>query len=931
MHIDLLGPVAVRRDDGTTVTPSAPKRRALLSTLAIRLNQTVATDELIELVWDGDAPPTARAALQGHVAALRQLLDDPGLSLDTRGAGYLLVGEPDRVDLLHFRRLCDQAGVLLPAPPPPPPPGQAEPDPDDPAVPLLRAALDLFRGPALVDCGSALLRERTLPHVTDLRLRALDRLAEGLLGAGRGGELAAELAEAAAAHPTRQTLAARLVRCLDQAGRREEAAAWYDRAVARLSGPPGPELRRAGEPPADGPGRPGPSGASHLGSPHPGSPQLGSPDRRFTGRSAELARLDEALAAARSGHPILVTGAAGAGKTSLVRHWAERCAERFPDGVLYADLRGFDPAGPREPAEVLAGFLRALGDAADAVPASPEDRQQRYRELLAGRRVLIVLDDALSYGQLAPLLPAPPPPGDGPPEDGTPGTSGTPGLPGTPVTVVTSRSRLRDLLVREGGIPLPLGALTPGDAAELLARTLGPARVAAEPEAAAELAAACDHLPLALRLAAARLAARPGWSLGDLAAELADEQTGLAALAGTGRGPLGVTTALDHTYRTLPPAPARLFTLLGLHPGAVIDTATAAALADLPPTTTRTLLTRLDAVHLLEETTPGRYARRELVRRYAARQAAELTCDDRFVALDRLIAHYLAVTAAWTTGGWTTAARSADGGAAPVEAAAWFRREESALRAVVVCAEQFGRTAESWQLAHRIGLLYETTGHDRTHWRAVTEAGLRAAHACADQAAVARLATDLAVLHVDRAAYRTAVQQLDRAVAAADRAGDQVLRHHCRRRVAGALLRAGRHDQALPLLTDLVSAARTPAVGELLVRTLTDLADALVLAGSPGPALVHADEAVRVATSRSGGAEAVLATQSRARALHALGRRDAALSSARLAVALGRTVGDSGLESRTHGLLADLLCELGRTTEGAAARRQARALAAGER
>ncbi|MFF1788566.1 BTAD domain-containing putative transcriptional regulator [Kitasatospora sp. NPDC058243] len=927
MHIDLLGPVAVRRDDGTTVTPSAPKRRALLSTLAIRLNQTVGTDELIELVWDGDAPPTARAALQGHVAALRQLLDCPGLTLGTRGAGYLLAGDPDRVDLLHFRGLCDRAGVLRPAPAAPA--ASTEPEPHDPAVPLLRAALDLFRGPALVDCGSVLLRERTLPHVTDLRLRALDRLAEGLLGAGRGGELAAELAEAAAAHPTRQTLAARLVRCLDQAGRRDEAAAWYDRAVARLSGPPGPELRHAGERSADGPERDGPPRPARL-------PRRGAPDRRFTGRSAEFARLDEALAAAvRSGHPILVTGPAGVGKTSLVQHWLQRSAEHFPDGVLHAELGGFDPAGPREPADVLAGFLLALGEPAGALPASPEEREQRYRELLAGRRLLIVLDDARSYEQLAPLLPDPPPPGDGPAWDGD-GAVGTPGdgdagTPGTPVVVVTSRSRLRDLLVRDGGIPLPLGVLGAEDAAELLARTLGPARVAAEPQAAADLAAACDHLPLALRLAAARLAARPGWTLGDLAAELADEQTGLATLAGTDRGPIGVTTALDHTYRTLPPAPARLFTLLGLHPGAVIDTATAAALADLPPATTRTLLTRLDAVHLLEETTPGRYARRELVRRYAAGQAAELTCDDRFVALDRLIAHYLAVTAAWTTGGWTTAAWTPEGGgAAPADAAAWFRREESALRAVVVCAEQFGRTAESWQLAHRIGLLYETTGHDRTHWRAVTEAGLRAAHGCADQAAVARLATDLAVLHVDRAAHRTAVQQLERAVAAADRAGDQLLRHHCRARVAGALLRAGRYDQALPLMTDLVSAARTPAVGDLLVRALTDLADALVLAGAPGPALVHADEAVRVATTRSG-AEAVLATQSRARALQALGRRDAALSTARLAVALGRTVGDTGLESRTHGLLADLLCELGRTTEGAVARRQARALAAGER
>ncbi|MFJ6378973.1 BTAD domain-containing putative transcriptional regulator [Kitasatospora sp. NPDC092039] len=879
MHIDLLGPVVVRREDGTAVTPSAPKRRALLSALAVQLNRTVTTEELIELVWEGCAPPTARAALQGHVAALRQLLDGTGLELDTRGSGYLLAGEPDRIDVLRFGRLCEEAGVLLPDPAAPPgPPDGASPDP---ALPLLRTALDLWRGPALADCGSALLRERTLPYLTDLRLRALERLADGLLLAGRGGELAAELAGAADDHPARQALAARLVRCLEQDGRGAEARERYERAVARLGRPPGPELRRAGEQ----------SGA-----------RLAA-DRRFVGRSAELARLDQALPAARDGRPILVTGPAGVGKTSLVRQWtALRGDAYFPDGILRAELNGFGPDGPREPAEVLGGFLTALGVAPDALPAEPEDRARRYRELVGGRRMLVVLDDAACYEQLAPLLPDPP------------ATDSEP----APVTVVTSRSRLRHVLVRTGGIPLPLGVLGPEEAAALLARTLGAERTAGEPEAVAELAERCDRLPLALRLAAARLAARPDWSAADLAAELADEQTGLTALSGTGtaRGPLGLTTALDRTHRTLAPDAARLFTLLGLHPGAEIGADTAAALADLPAAATRTLLTRLDAVHLLEETSPGRYARRELVRRHAAAQAAELPCDDRYLALDRLIAHYLDVTAGWTAGDGTAA-----GGEA--RAAVWFRREESALRAVVLCAEQKGRAAAAWKLAHRTSLLYEATGHDRAHWRAVVEAGLSAAHAERDEAAVARLATDLAVLHVDRAAHRTAADTLERAVEAADRAGDAVLRHHCRSRVAAALLRAGRYERALPMLGDLVAAARTPATDHLLVRSLTDLADALVLAGEPAPALRHADEAVRAAATRSGGAEAVLATHSRARALHALGNRDAALSSARLAVALGRTVGDPALEARSHGLLADLLDALGRTAEGAEARRLA--------
>ncbi|MGW3076673.1 BTAD domain-containing putative transcriptional regulator [Kitasatospora sp. NPDC001132] len=889
MHIDLLGPMAVRREDGTAVTPSAPKRRALLSALAVRLNRTVATEELIELVWEGSAPPTARAALQGHVTALRRLLDGSGLELGTRGAGYLLAGEPDRVDVLHFGRLCEQAGVLLPEPA-----GPGEDATADRALLRLRAALDLWRGPALADCGSALLRERTLPHLTDLRLRALERLADGLLRDGRGGELATELAEAADGHPARQELAARLVRCLEQDGRSAEARARYERAVARLTGPPGPELRRAGEQSGARPAAARPAAA------RPATDPWLAADPRFVGRSAELARLDQVLPAARDGRPILVTGPAGVGKTSLVRHWtARRGAAHFSDGILRADLRGFDPDGPREPAEVLGELLTALGVAPDALPAEPEERARRYRELTGGRRMLVVLDDAADYPQLAPLLPDPP------------ATDSEP----APVTIVTSRSRLRHLLVRTGGIPLPLGVLGPDEAAALLARALGADRTADEPEAVAELAERCDHLPLALRLAAAHLAARPDWSATDLAAELADEQSGLAALSGTGapRGPLGLTAALDRTYRTLAPDAARLFTLLGLHPGAEIGTDTAAALADLPPATARTLLTRLDAVHLLEETGPGRYARRELVRRHAAARASELACEQRFLALDRLIAHYLDVTAGWTSEGTATGGRADD----------WFRREESALRAVVLCAEHQDRPTAAWQLAHRACRLYETTDHDRTHWRAVAEAGLRAAHADRNEAAIARLATDLAVLHVDRAAHRTAADQLERALAAADLAGDRALRHDCRSRVAAALLRAGRYERAVPMLGDLVATARTSATDHLLVRALTDLADALVLAGDPEPALRHADEAVRAATARFGGAEAVLATHSRARALHALGRRDAALSTARLAVALGRTVGDPALETRSHTLLADLLDALGRTAEGAEARRLA--------
>ncbi|WP_329579477.1 AAA family ATPase [Kitasatospora sp. NBC_01250] len=979
MRIDLLGAVAVRYDDGAAATPSAPKRRALLAALAVRLGRLTPTEQLIELVWDGSPPPTARAALQGHIAELRRLLDGR-LELATRGAGYLLAGDPDQVDALRFERLCREAGLLLPDPAAPAaaraaaraaadpvaaaPPAGSEPDP---ALPLLRAALDLWRGPALTDCGSALLRERTAPRLTDLRLRALDRLADGLRRRGRGAELIAELTEAVPAHPTHEQLAVHLLACLDQAGRGAEALEWYDRVAAQLPAAPGPALRAARDRLARTPS-PVPGGAvayaDDASSPRTATPsgaraavapprhltpaQLPRANRRFVGRTGELDHLDGAIAAGRENRPILVTGPAGVGKTSLVQHWAHRVAHRFPDGQLYADLRGFDETEPREAAEVLACFLAALGVAESAMPSTLEDRSRRYRALLSGRRLLVVLDNARSYEQLSPLLPDPPA------DDAAPD--------GGPVTVITSRSRLGDLLVQEGAAPLSLDVLTPAEALELLARVLDPARVAAEPQAAAELAERCDRLPLALRLAAARLATRPGWALRDLVTEISDEQARLASLSCAGRGSLGVAATLNLTCRALPAAAVQLFTLLGLHPGAVIDAHTAAVLADVPPVEVRGVLAQLDAAHLIEETAPGLFARHDLVRLYGAQLAAELTCDERLAAMDRMIDHYLAATAAACAGlnthsvlptGTPAAAGTAmsagtpapAGSAAsavaspstitspstaslpplatPGQAVDWFRREERAVRGVVLCAEHYERSAAAWQLAHQAGVLYYNANHGRPEWRSTAEAGLRAARACADPAALVRMHADLAVVLIDQREFRAASDHLDQAIALADELGDPVLRHQCRTRLANGLVRAGRQASAIPLMTDIVDRARELTDDRLLAQALNNLANALVIAGTPELALPHADEAVRILTARPEDPKLPLAAHTRAEVLHALGRHNAALAAARHALALGRAQGNLRIESQAHALLATLLHALSRTAEALAEERLA--------
>ncbi|MGW6913459.1 BTAD domain-containing putative transcriptional regulator [Kitasatospora sp. NPDC054939] len=1063
MRIELLGPFTVRYDDGGAATPPSPKRRALLAALAARLDRPVPVDELIELVWDGSPPPTARAALQGHVAALRRLLDDR-LVLATRGTGYLLTGDPGQVDALRFRQLCAGAGVQLPdgtpggpAPYGPPAdhggPGRYGSDlrglghhgsdfrgsdfrgpdfrgpdfrgpdhrgPEDRALGLLRSALDLWRGPALGGCGSALLCERLAPGLTELRLRALDRLADGLCRVGRGGELVAELTEAVAAHPAHRQLADRLRSCLDQAERRSGTLSEHPvehrtfGSTGHRSGPqdpppavpspvlpspvfpssavlpsatPSPAALSPAAPRTAAPqAEPAPAPATARSAPTLAGPAAAVPataarlprgDRKFAGRAAELARLDDTLAPGRERRPVLVSGPAGVGKSALVRYWAQQAADRFPDGILHADLRGFAEAGPRDPADVLAQFLTALGEDAGQLPAGTDQRSHRYRELLTGRRILVVLDDASSYEQLVPLLPDPPP------EHAPDGAA--------PVAVVTSRSRLCELVVHEGALPLPLGALTPADARGLLVRALGPDRVAAEPESAAALARLCGHLPLALRLACARLAGRPGWTLGDLAAALADERTRPAATVPAGGGVASaVGAALDLTLRALPPAAVRLFALLGLHPGATVDVPTAAALAAVPAATARELLNRLDAVHLVEEEVPGRYLRREPVRVHASGTAAGLPHEERLAAVDRLTGHCLAATAAACTAlhtgdgppadllqtpcgasapellpgplpgplpGRPPGAGRASAGASPLPsgcAATWFRAEADTVHALVQLAAEHGRDATAWQLAHRAALLHEAvrpargpgagprTGGGgepapdcRAQRRSTAEAGLRAARACADPAAVARLTADLAVVRTEQGDERAAAQLTD-ALAAADRAGDPLLRHHARARTAAALTATGRPDRAVPLLTDLVAEARTrdarpPAEPGPLARALAALAEALAATGSAVDALAAADEALRLLAGSPGRIETVLAARSRARALQALGRPGAALDAANLALALGRVHGDPRVQARSHSLVADLLDALGRTDDARAAREAAGASAAATR
>ncbi|MFD5830038.1 BTAD domain-containing putative transcriptional regulator [Lentzea sp. NPDC060358] len=452
----VLGPVEVLHD-GVPVALPAGRGRVLLATLLLRPNRFVSVDELVDRLWEGEPPTLDRAHKTLHMVVRRvRLALGEANCVRTATGGYLAEVDPESLDLTRFRRLAAEGEF--------------------------GAALAQWRGEVAAGVASPHLRREDVPPLVEERLVVRGRRIDADLARGRGADLVGELRELTREHPLREGFWAQLVHALRQAGRPQEALAAYEEISTHLADELGVE-----------PGRPLQHLHDRLLAPVPsgGVPrQLPEAPAHFTGRAAELARLAPAAA---GGATVVITataGAAGIGKTALAVRWAHEIAGRFPDGQLHADLRG-SSATPADPADVLADFLGAFGVPDPGLPADLPDRAALYRSVVADRRVLVLLDDARDVEQVRPLLPA------------------GPGC----LAVVTSRNRFTGLVVREGAIPVPLGVLADGDATALLAAHLGEDRLAAEPDAAAELVAFCGGLPLALTAAAAMAVADPALSV----------------------------------------------------------------------------------------------------------------------------------------------------------------------------------------------------------------------------------------------------------------------------------------------------------------------------------------------------------------------------------------------------------------------------------
>ncbi|MFJ8622583.1 BTAD domain-containing putative transcriptional regulator [Kitasatospora sp. NPDC093550] len=719
VRIRLLGPVELRVGSDGFATPAGAQRRAILALLALELGRVVTVDRLCEALWGERSPASARAAVQGHVAALRKLLAGTPFELHTRSPGYLLAGPADEVDALRFETLTVRAAGHA---------ERAEDAEDAEAIALLEEAQRLWRGEALADLPDTPLRTAVVDRLQQSRTAALLDWASLRLRQGTGAAAVAALEQEVRTDGLREELVALLMRCLRQAGRPADALTAYHRALRRLDGElgirPGPALQTAlAEVLADEPPEPSPAVP-----PAPG-PAVHAPDqlpRRlvdFTGRQAELDRLDQACAPDRgTDGPVLVVGPAGVGKSALVTAWAHRAAHRFPDGRLYADLRGLAQDGQARPEAVLADFLHALGVPADAVPVGRAARAALFRERTRGRRLLVVLDDAAGPDQVGDLLP------EGP----------------DCAAVVTSRASLEDLIALDGAVLLRLAAPSEEDALLLLERALTPERVRADREAAGRVVRLCDRLPLALRIAAARLTAQPDWTVTELADELADERTRLAVLdAG---GPLGIEAQLLLTHRQLSSTASELFTALAVHPGAEFDLTASAALLATDTATAHAALGELAAHHLLTGTAPGRYRHTGLVRLFGAGLLAELPEAARRLFRERLADYYLA--ALQHCGFYLDPCQEdSDSPAHPphtlpavgdIRAALdWFRAEEPAVRALVEAVTTTD-PERAWRIALTTGSLYYGASLF-SHWLDRATAGLAAAERCGDPGAIALL------------------------------------------------------------------------------------------------------------------------------------------------------------------------------------------------
>ncbi|MFE2015267.1 BTAD domain-containing putative transcriptional regulator [Streptomyces sp. NPDC059491] len=929
MRFCLLGTLRLACED-REIRLGGARQRAVLALLLLRRGRTVSVDELAETVWDGSPPPTARTQISICVAQLRKLFREAGVDgevIVTSHPGYRLDTDGHALDLADFLALAGQASALAGS-------GRTAE-----AADAYRRALALWRGPAL-DGLTGYALEQEAGWLEEQRLTALDDHAELRLSLGRHQELTAELAALVSEHPLRERTRHALMLAQYRSGRRADALETFrtghQLSIDELGLAPGAALRElhnavlredpaiaapptvpepvaavapavtvaavavpavteavavpavgavsevvavaavtdaialpavtgaveepegaAESAPADAPGEAAADRRPALPVAQPVAPSDLPPNiPSFTGRTAETEVLDALLDGRPDGEPprvALVTGVAGIGKTALAVHWSHRAAAAFPDGCLHVDLG----SAPAAPGVVLGRLLRSLGAPGDRLPDDEASRISLYRRLLRGRRVLVVLDDAASFAQVAPLLPA----------------------NGGCCVVVTSRESMEELVLRHGAVRVPLGVLDPADSTALLDRIVTGGRTAASPAQTARLAELCDGLPLALCIAAARLATRPHWTVRRLADRLADEHRRLDELS---LGGSRVRASFELSHGCLSPGLASVYRRLSLLDVPDVPAWAVAALLDCPVETAEQYLDELTDAHLLEVSGPDatgqyRYRFQSLLRLYARERAQE--DPDRpaaEAARDRALHSWLTVAEA--------AHRREYGGdhsvvhgpaprphvdrdllddllARPLD---WFDSERHCLVAAVTQAARLGLAALAWDLASStVGFCEIRSNTD--DWRRLCEEGLAASRAAGDRQGEGVMLGELGAALLYRGESEASVRLLEEADGVL-RSGGEVYGaalNACK--LAVVIRQRGDAGTARALLDGALPALR--AAGDLSAQAhaLNNLAQIALDAGDP-------EEAVRLGGDAVALARGLGATRGAAQAFHRLGR-----------------------------------------------------------
>jgi DNA-binding SARP family transcriptional activator/tetratricopeptide (TPR) repeat protein len=825
VRFQLLGEVRAWAGE-TPVDLGVRKQRFVLAVLALEVNRPVPADRLIDLLWPIAPPASARGMIHTYVSKLRTALNRhdaaaAGVSLGGGPGGYELRCDAEQVDVHRFRDLVRLA---------------RHHDDDRQRVALLDRALGLWHGPALSGVGDTDVVASLCQPLHEARLAALEDRFDALLRLGRHREVLDDLGALSAEHPLRQRLTGQLMLALHRTARTAEALDVYDRARRRLADEsgldPAAELRELhqailrDEPAVrTTPARP---------------TQLPADLPAFTGRAAEL---DELLATAlgtdrdtnRDADPdtataVLATidGMAGVGKTAFATHAGHRLAPHFPDGQLFIDLHGYTHnVTPVEPADALDRLLRTLGVPGEQIPPHLDDRAALWRTTLTGRRMLVLLDNAADEDQVRPLLPG----------------------AGASLVLVTSRATLSGL---DPACPLTLDILPTADARTLFTSTAGTARLDGQPlEPVEQIVELCGRLPLALRIAGARLRARPGWTTTHLAERLRDRRQRLRELD---PGQRGVTAAIDLSYQHLTAGQQRLYRLLGLHPGADLDIHAAAALAGSDLSQAEQVLDELVDAHLLAEPTPRRYRFHDLLRAHAAQIATGE--PERRAALTRLLDLY---THAATIAASTLYPRETDHRPDPPRpstpapelgsqerASAWLDTELINLLGAATHAATHDWPANAVRLSSALHRHLRTRAH-YAHAQALHTLAHTAARTIGDRAGEVDALNGLGVIHriqnrhADATGHHT--QAVDIARTIGDRAGEVDALNGL-----GVIHRSqGRYADAIALHTQAVDIARDTGDRGGELAALTPLGTAFWASGKNTDATACFEQALRIA------------------------------------------------------------------------------------